>query len=310
MARPDAPAVTTDDERDPRWRWIVLVLLSLLAHVVIVWVVPESPRGIAGGPRLDWLEARLEPTPLTPNAPRGDLGSSGEASPEEVAVGRPGAAGDARAARLESRGPPRSSRGSTTGDMGPREERAEVALEGAHEGASGDEGAGGRASDAFLDALLARGGGQGGGGGAGCDDPIVGTWRARRWDARGVGLDAEGHHAVFILRVEAREGDTLRGTITLRAWSGDEGETSPPRCRPGHYDHTVQMRASGTFHDGAFRFDALDHVRTEHCVDLGRWEYNLDHFRGRLDGETLRVVNNDGGREVNAPYRFRRVACR
>ncbi|MEZ4248897.1 MAG: hypothetical protein R3B99_11720 [Polyangiales bacterium] len=157
---------------------------------------------------------------------------------------------------------------------------------------------------------MARGDGAGGGGGDGCADPVVGTWRARRYDEEGTGPDRLGHHASFTIRIASHEGERLEGAITLRAWSGDASETSPPRCRTGHYDHTVRMRATGSLEGDRFRMDALDHVRTEHCIDFGRWSYNLDHFRGRLDGESLDLVNNDGGREVNAPYRFRRVSCR
>ncbi len=41
-------------------------------------------------------------------------------------------------------------------------------------------------------------------------------------------------------------------------------------------------------------------------TDLG---YNLDHFTGTIRGNRFLAVNNDGGRDVNAPYSFRRTSC-
>lgn len=170
------------------------------------------------------------------------------------------------------------------------------------------------ANNLFLDALMARGnvgegragsgdGAGGGEGGGDCSDPIVGTWRARRYDR------LHGRHAIFTIRITHREGERLEGTIINRAWSGGPLQTSPPRCSPGVFDHTVTMPARGRFTGREFRMDAQSHRRTEHCIDSGLWLYNLDHFTGRLDDGELRTVNNDGGIEVNSPYRFRRVSC-
>lgn len=169
----------------------------------------------------------------------------------------------------------------------------------------------------FVDALINRGNngqgnvgagtGSGGGGEAGgggeCGDPILGTWRARRYDR------LHQRHATFTIRVTHREGDRLEGTIINRAWSGGPLQTSPPRCTPGVFDHTVRMPAHGRFNGREFRMDAESHRRTVHCIDTGIWMYNLDHFSGRMQGDVLVTVNNDGGVEVNSPYRFRRVSC-
>ena len=173
------------------------------------------------------------------------------------------------------------------------------------------------ANELFLEALMNRGnGGQGNvgggtgtggggeaGGGGECADPILGTWRAKRYDS--------GHrrHATFTIRITHREGERLDGTITLRAWSGGPLQTSPPRCEPGVWDHTVRMRGHGRFNGREFRMDGEAHRRTTHCMDMGIWMYNLDHFTGHLQNGVLDTVNNDGGHEVNSPYRFRRVSC-
>lgn len=169
------------------------------------------------------------------------------------------------------------------------------------------------ANQQFLEELMRRpplaglgGAGDGTGGetgGRGCPDPVVGTWRARRYDG------ALGRHVVFTLRITAHDGSRLEGTILNRSWSGSRSERHPPRCAPGVSDHTVTMPARGRLVGGSFRLDALSHRRTNHCFDVGLWMYNLDHFTGTLDGDTLRVVNNDGGHERNSPYVFERIAC-
>ncbi|MEM9068606.1 MAG: hypothetical protein AAGE52_08875 [Myxococcota bacterium] len=141
-----------------------------------------------------------------------------------------------------------------------------------------------------------------GAGGFGCSDPIAGTWRARRYNP------GRQSHAVFTLRI-ARDGERLTGQIINRAWNGGRSQRSPPYCSPGVWSHTVTMPARGRINGTNFRFDGLSHRRTSHCVDFGMWSYNLDHFTGTLQNDTLRVVNNDGGWEINAPYTFRRVDC-
>ena len=37
--------------------------------------------------------------------------------------------------------------------------------------------------------------------------------------------------------------------------------------------------------------------------------YNLDSFAGNPVGNTWSTVNNDGGDDVDMPYRFRRLSC-
>jgi hypothetical protein len=41
------------------------------------------------------------------------------------------------------------------------------------------------------------------------------------------------------------------------------------------------------------------------------FSYNPDHFTGRVDGlsDRMHTLNNDGGRDINAVYEFRRLRC-
>jgi hypothetical protein len=146
------------------------------------------------------------------------------------------------------------------------------------------------------------GAGAGGNGGAGCSDPIAGTWFVRKF--RG----GEGWWSSFTLHIE-RDGETLTGRVVQHGWTGGADDRSPPICTPGMFEHRVRMGGEGWIRGDQVRFDALGPPqRTVICMgtDLG---YNLDHFSGTLRGNRLLAVNNDGGRDVNAPYTFRRTSC-
>jgi hypothetical protein len=71
------------------------------------------------------------------------------------------------------------------------------------------------------------------------------------------------------------------------------------------------MEAAGHFERGQLYFGATSGHRVIRatCPSPG-FAYAEDHFRGALaESEVLSTVNNDGGRDINTPYRFRRVAC-
>lgn len=137
-----------------------------------------------------------------------------------------------------------------------------------------------------------------------CPDPVAGTWTAHRYSPE------FRDWARFTLSI-AREGDDLRGTIRTRMWRGLPSDTRPPPCGPGGWDYTVEMRAHGTVHGEHFDFGALEHhIAHVECASP-TFGYNPDHFSGTYDVERdmLRTLNNDGGRDVDAAYTFRRSSC-
>jgi len=58
---------------------------------------------------------------------------------------------------------------------------------------------------------------------------------------------------------------------------------------------------------GGTRLERFD----KRCGNVHRLGYNLDQFDGAVsdDGRWMDVVNNDGGRSVDDPHGFRRIAC-
>lgn len=311
-----------------------MLVASLALHLLAwLWLAPFGRRTHRPG-RASWTTA-LEL--VAPGPVRGAAAGDGnEASLAEQATARPAPRPEPpRSAPRRSAPPPRQrpAAGATTSEAPGGERGATPATpadaapagdpSGADDGEGGDESVapgadpGEGLSDAdFIAGLIDRPGGSASGGmggagasgGAGCDDPILGTWRARRYDRR------RAKHATFTLRITGREGGALRGTIHLRSWGGGAAgaptQSSPPRCQPGVFDHTVRMPARGALHGDEVDFEALAHTRVVHCMDFGRWIYHLDHFRGRVSGDRLEAVNNDGGAEVDTPYTFRRVSCR
>lgn len=137
-----------------------------------------------------------------------------------------------------------------------------------------------------------------------CPDPVAGTWTAHRYSPE------FRDWARFTLSIR-RVGDDLTGTIRTRMWRGLPSDTCPPPCSPGGWDYTVEMRAHGTVHGDQFDFGAQEHhVAHVECASP-LFGYNPDHFSGSWDVERdqLRTLNNDGGRDVDAAYTFRRSSC-
>ncbi len=137
-----------------------------------------------------------------------------------------------------------------------------------------------------------------------CPDPLAGTWTAHRYSPE------FRDWARFTLSIR-REGDHLTGTIRTRMWRGLPSDTRPPPCSPEGWDYTVEMRAHGSVHGESFDFGAQEHhVAHVECASPV-FGYNPDHFSGTFDVEhdQLHTLNNDGGRDVDAAYTFRRSSC-
>lgn len=136
----------------------------------------------------------------------------------------------------------------------------------------------------------------------GCPDPLVGLWTARRYD----GVKWYEHRISF---------DRRAGTVYChqesRSWPGLAGDTAPPRCPAGGFAfHQVLLTCElvSELPQLEVRSVAID-VQRHTCADEFPG-YNLDHFTGTLDGNTWTTVNNDGGDDVDKPYRFHRLRCR
>lgn len=278
---------------------------SIALHGLLLW-------STAGGPELAAENATRATMALVdfavpgsgpPGAPLGETLAAAPGASDEAVRDEPAA----RPRQLPSSRPRAALTAEGAADVAAVSE-AEVLDEGVP-GALGE--APDPTSDAFLDGLLTRSAARGVPGaraGSGCPDPIAGTWRARRYDT------TRGRWGVFTLYIErpgsgaGRPSAALRGRIRLHAWTGPRSGRTPPRCGPGVYEHSVRMPATGAFDGERFHFEASSFERVTHCMDA-RFDYNLDRFTGRVEGDVLAVVNNDGGHEVDAPYRFRRLSC-
>jgi hypothetical protein len=140
---------------------------------------------------------------------------------------------------------------------------------------------------------------------ADCDDPVAGTWRAKRYS----GVWREW--VTFTLVITRADGDDLEGSILAHTWAGDPMDREPGPCLPGMHDYVVRMTGRGSYVGGRVRFGARSfRVARARCPMPG-FDYNPDNFSGVLDLSLneFQSVNNDGGRDVNTPYVFRRVSC-
>jgi hypothetical protein len=137
-----------------------------------------------------------------------------------------------------------------------------------------------------------------------CPDPVAGTWTAHRYSPE------FRDWARFTLSI-TRNGDELTGLIRTRMWRGLASDTHPPPCGPDGWDYTVEMRAHGHVHGESFDFGAQEHHIAHVECRSALFGYNPDHFSGPfdVDRDQLRTINNDGGRDVDAAYTFRRSSC-
>jgi hypothetical protein len=142
-----------------------------------------------------------------------------------------------------------------------------------------------------------------------CTDPVEGLWRAHRYDARFLDW------AIFTLSIRrtAPESPSLVGYITFEYWNGTSTESLPPPCRPRLRHYVLDQPSRGTFTAARthVEFWGLRYQLREERCPHSFGAYNLDHFAGVIDPATqeFQTVNNDGGRDNNEPYVFRRVQC-
>ncbi|MCA9582456.1 MAG: hypothetical protein KC416_11720 [Myxococcales bacterium] len=145
-----------------------------------------------------------------------------------------------------------------------------------------------------------------------CEDPVTGVWKAHKYDPR------YRDWYIFTLTIRRVPGEKsatdLEGTINSHFWNGDNKQSEPPPCGIGVRHVSVHMEGQGRItDDGEVQFWGTS-WRPENAFcgpPIRRGEYNLDHFSGRIDPkiQEFQSVNNDGGRSVNDPMVFRRVAC-
>jgi hypothetical protein len=140
-----------------------------------------------------------------------------------------------------------------------------------------------------------------------CQDPVAGVWRSHDFDERHVDW------TIFTLEIERVPGSetALVGRIENHTWYAEKGQSEPPACA-GNLEYIVGMDAEGSYLDGAIDFGGVGQWRLDD-VPCGRFTmgYNLDNFSGVIDPDLqeFQSVNNDGGRAVDDPTVFRRVAC-
>jgi hypothetical protein len=136
---------------------------------------------------------------------------------------------------------------------------------------------------------------------------VAGIWKSHDYD------DAYGQWTIFSLDIQRVEGSEteLRGTIDNHSWTALPEQSQPGPCR-GLLEYKVSMDGRGRVEDGRIAFGGWGQWRLDE-VPCGEFNgiYNLDNFTGLIDAELLEFqsVNNDGGRAVDHPVVFRRVAC-
>ncbi len=140
-----------------------------------------------------------------------------------------------------------------------------------------------------------------------CNDEIAGVWRAQKYDP------AYGDWMLATMHIHRGEGTSLHGTIVVHQWDGGPFAIRPPLCGPDGFDFIVDQPGEGFSRDRYLDFGARSwRLREMRCNGNVRLiQYRPDHFTGTVDParEEFQSVNNDGGRAVNDPMVFRRIAC-
>jgi hypothetical protein len=141
---------------------------------------------------------------------------------------------------------------------------------------------------------------------ADCSDPITGTWLSHAFHER---FGQWGRFTLVVHR-DPDDQERLVGTISNEAWYGPAEEARRGPCK-GQLQYLVSMDAEGSIRGDEFVFGGVGQWRLDElfCGSLGG--YNLDQFAGRVDHQLheFQTLNNDGGRYVDVPTVFRRIAC-
>ena len=142
------------------------------------------------------------------------------------------------------------------------------------------------------------------------EDIVQGLWKSHKFDPR------FGEWVIFSLEIHrlADNPSQLRGRITNHSWVGGPQQQEPPPCGPGTSEWIIDTDAVGSVDPtGHIRFRGVGQWRLQRrvCPDTRWGGYNLDNFDGVIDPalNEFQTHNNDGGRDVNYPYVFRRINC-
>jgi hypothetical protein len=297
---------------------------SVFLHLALAWRISFGSFGPVsrgedghegGGGATFEVEIAGDVSPDRPPLP-GDVDSAAaeEEQSSEAAIDVPTVRPLAREGRPE-RASPEASTATETAEATPRA-ATDPSVDGSGTGATvTDEGRTTGPDDARIRALLETSvGGAPGGSSAGtialladaarCPDPVAGSWTAYRYSPE------FRDWARFTMRIR-REGNDLRGTISTRMWRGLPSERRPPPCSAEGWDYTVEMTATGSVDGDHFDFGARTHRVARIDCPSTVFGYNPDHFHGTfdVDADRLDTLNNDGGRDIDAPYTFRRMSC-
>jgi hypothetical protein len=140
-----------------------------------------------------------------------------------------------------------------------------------------------------------------------CEDPVEGIWKSHKYDPR---FNDWTIFSLEIRRVQGSETE-LRGTITNELWEGSPQDQEPGPCR-GRSHWVVSMDGRGWVRDNRIFFGGQGQWRLDRVLcNRGPYGYNLDNFSGEIDAELqeFQSRNNDGGRDIDVPYVFRRIRC-
>jgi len=142
------------------------------------------------------------------------------------------------------------------------------------------------------------------------DDIVQGVWKSHKYDQR------FGEWVIFTLEIHRLADDRSRlvGKIGNHSWTGGPQQQEPPPCDPGVFQWIIETDAEGSVDStGHIRFHGVGQWRlVQRVCPTNLWSgYNLDNFDGMIDTQLneFQTHNNDGGRDVNEPYVFRRIDC-